>query len=97
MTTTTTTPPLEWQPLWDAMDANPTEWIETTEQMWWDMLECVPPRAQAGGGRFLVGEPQRHNAQGHAAHACFWARSDGRHFARYMTVAEFNTHITTPA
>ena len=79
------------------MDANPTEWIETTEQMWWDMLECVPPRAQAGGGRFLVGEPQRHNAQGHAAHACFWARSDGRHFARYMTVAEFNTHITTPA
>ena len=48
---------LEWQPLWDAMDARPTEWIETTEQMWWDMLECVPPRAQAGS-RFLVGEPQ---------------------------------------
>jgi len=24
---------LEWQPLWDAMEANPSEWIETTQKM----------------------------------------------------------------
>ena len=40
---------LEWQPLWDAMEANPSEWIETTQKMYWDMLESVPPRAQNKG------------------------------------------------
>ena len=29
---------LEWQNLWDAMEANPSEWIETTQKMYWDML-----------------------------------------------------------
>jgi len=38
--------PLEWQALWDAMAANPSEWIPTTEAMYWEMLEAVPPRAQ---------------------------------------------------
>lgn len=80
--------PLEWQPLWDAMDSRPDEWIETTSSMWWDMLECVPPRAQAGG-RFLVGEPKRHDENGKAVHACFWKRADGRCFAQHMTVDEF--------
>lgn len=81
--------PLEWQPLWDAMDAAPAAWIPTTEQMYWDMLECVPPRAMAGG-RFLVGEPQTHNAEGKAVYACFMERPSGQFFARYMTVSEFN-------
>jgi hypothetical protein len=30
--------PLEWKELWDAMDANPNEWIPTTEAMYWEML-----------------------------------------------------------
>ena len=37
---------LEWEALWDAMEANPSEWIPTTEAMYWEMLEAVPPRAQ---------------------------------------------------
>lgn len=85
---TTTTKPLEWKPLWDAMDATPTEWIETTAGMYWEMLECLPPRAIAGG-RFLVGEPLRH-VDGHAVHACFWERADGTFWARNLTVAEFH-------
>jgi hypothetical protein len=85
---TTTPTPLEWQPLWDAMDAAPFEWIETTGEMFWQMLECLPPRAQRRGA-FLVGEPKTHNENGQAVHACFNERADGRFFARHMTVAEF--------
>jgi hypothetical protein len=80
--------PLEWKPLWDAMDAAPTEWIETTSDMYWQMLECLPPRAQRRGA-FLVGEPLRHNDAGQAVHACFWERADGTYWARNLTVAEF--------
>lgn len=79
--------PLEWSDLWAAMDARPDAWIHTTEDMYWQMLECVPPRAQTAT-RFLVGEPKTHNEQGHAVHACFWER-DGSYFAKHMTVAEF--------
>lgn len=81
--------PLEWQALWDAMDARPDEWIPTTEGMYWQMLECVPPRAHSLGA-FLVGEPQRHNEEGKAVHACF--RQVGRQYsARYLTVEQFKT------
>lgn len=82
--------PLEWKPLWDAMDAAPTEWIETTEAMYWDMLECVPPRAMAHD-RFLVGEPKTHNERGEAVHACF-RRTGVTFHAKHMTVAEFKGH-----
>ena len=90
--TTTTTTPLEWAALWDAMDAAPTEWIETTSDMYWQMLECLPPRAQRRGA-FLVGEAKTHNEQGQAVHACFDERADGRVFARHLTVAEFFKEI----
>jgi hypothetical protein len=86
--TPTTPPPLEWQPLWDAMDAEPTEWIETTGNMYQMMLGCVPPLAHRRGA-FLVGEMLRYDEKGHAVYACFWARADGRVFARNFTVAEF--------
>lgn len=81
------TAPLEWKPLWDAMDATPDAWIETTEEMYYEMLECVPPRAQERG-RFLVGEPLRHNEEGKAVHACF-RRSGNDFFARNLTVEQF--------
>lgn len=78
---------LEWQDLWDAMDARPTEWIETTEEMYCHMLECVPPRAQEWS-RFLVGEALRHNSEGKAVHTCF-KEVGSRFFAKNMTVDEF--------
>lgn len=89
MSATTATKPLEWSELWDAMDAYPAEWIPTTEDLYWQMLEAVPPRAHSGG-RFLVGEPQRHNEDGKAVHACF-KQVGNSYFARYLTVAQFGT------
>lgn len=84
---TTATQPLEWSALWDAMKANQSDWIETTEEMNCDMLNCLPPRA-GGNGRFLVGEPNNHNDQGEAVYACFVSRGD-RYFAKYLTYREF--------
>ena len=89
--------PLEWQALWDAMDAHPDAWIPTTEHMYWDMLECVFPRAQARD-RFLVGEAKTHNEHGHAVHACFWEPRGGQFFARHLTVDQFwqLRHVDAP-
>lgn len=78
---------LEWAPLWDAMKATPKAWIPTTEKMYWDMLECVPPRAMANRA-FLVGEADDHNADGFAVYACFKKFKDN-YSARYMTLAQF--------
>jgi len=79
---------LEWSELWAAMDAAPDAWIPTTESMFWEMLEAVPPRAEQSG-RFLVGEPLRHNEDGKAVHACF--KQVGQDFfARNLTVAQFH-------
>jgi len=79
--------PLEWQALWDAMDARPDDWIPTTEHMFWKMLECLPPRAQ-NGRAFLVGEPLRHDEHGHTVHACF-RQTGNEYHAKNMTVAQF--------
>jgi hypothetical protein len=84
--------PLEWQALWDAMDAKPNDWIETTEEMFWNMLECVPPRAQEPS-RFLVGEALRTNDAGENVHSCF-KECGGRYFAKNMTVAQFKERVT---
>ena len=79
--------PLEWQALWDAMDANPDAWIPTTEAMYWEMLGAVPPRKMLGRN-FMVGEPLRHDAQGHAVHACF-TKFGETYKARNMTLEQF--------
>lgn len=79
--------PLVWKELWDAMDANPEQWIQTTEGMYWEMLEVVPPRAQTRDA-FLVGEPLRHNSNGDAVNACFKQVGDN-FYARNLTVAQF--------
>ena len=79
--------PLEWKELWDAMDANPSEWIPTTEAMYWEMLEVLPPRKMQGQN-FLVGEPLRHNGQGEAVYSCF-TKFGGTYKAKNLTVNEF--------
>ena len=78
---------LEWSALWAAMDDKPDDWIPTTEAMYWHMLEVVPPRAHCLGA-FLVGEPQRHNEDGKAVHACF-KQVGNVYSARYLTVEQF--------
>ena len=81
------TQPLEWQALWDAMDAQPDAWIETTENMYWHMLEVLPPRAMRYGS-FLVGEPLRDNGQGETLYACFCKIGD-KYRARNLTVKQY--------
>jgi len=79
---------LEWAELWAAMDASPAEWIPTTEAMYWQMLEVLPPRAWRGDC-FLVGEPLRHDSEGKAVHACFCKTGDS-YRARNLTVRQFH-------
>jgi hypothetical protein len=78
---------LEWEALWDAMEKYPDEWISTTESMYWEMLEAVPPRAQKRGA-FLVGEASHDNAEGYPVYSCF-KESQG-FFAKHMTLEQFN-------
>jgi hypothetical protein len=77
---------LEWQDLWDAMKAAPDSWVPTTENMWWQMLEVLPPRAQARGA-FLVGEASRH-VDGAAVYSCF-KQTGGEYIAKDLTVKQF--------
>ena len=79
--------PLEWKELWDAMDANPSEWIPTTEAMYWEMLGVVPPRKMIGE-QFLVGEALRSDGNGEAVYSCFTKFGD-TYKAKNMTVKEF--------
>jgi hypothetical protein len=89
MNTTLENNHLEWQPLWDAMETNLNDWIPTTEKMYWDMLECVPPRAMIWRA-FLVGEAHSDNAEGHSLYACFKKLGD-EYFARYLTLEQFRS------
>ena len=61
---------LVWAELWAAMDANPDAWIETTEAMYWEMLEVLPPRKMIGRN-FLVGEADHDNSEGYPVYSCF--------------------------
>jgi hypothetical protein len=82
---------LEWAALWDAMEAAPEAWIETTEAMYWDMLEALPPRKMSHNA-FLVGEPLRHNEEGQAVYACF-VRFGETVKARNLTVKQYQQEI----
>jgi hypothetical protein len=79
--------PLEWKALWDALDANPDAWIPTTEAMYWEMLEAVPPRKMIGH-HFLVGEALRDNSDGYPVYSCFTKHGD-THKAKHMTYKQF--------
>ena len=78
---------LEWQPLWDAMDAHPSDWIPTTEAMNWEMLGAVPPKAYINGA-FLVGEASHSNAEGRTMYACF-RKTNGQFYAKHLTFEQF--------
>ena len=78
--------PREWAELWATMDENAEAWVETTEGMYWSMLECLPPRKMSANA-FLVGEPLRHNERG-AVHSCF-LRIGGTYWAKNLNVCDF--------
>ena len=76
--------------LWDAMESDMSVFHETTEDMFYDMLGCVPPIRQRRKS-FLVGEASYHNKRGEALFACFLSK-DGRFYAKYMTLREFDAN-----
>ena len=80
--------PVEWDELWSTMQKIPHSWIPTTESMYEDMLDVLPPVAMANGG-FLVGEPDHHNSKDEPVYACFM-RSGDYFKAQYLTVRQFN-------
>jgi hypothetical protein len=80
--------PIVWNELWDAMKDTPSAWVETTEKMFWEMLEVVPP-VRMDNRKFLVGEAHHDNEQGEAVYACF-KKSGTRFFARYLTISQFS-------
>jgi hypothetical protein len=80
---------LEWSALWKAMQCYPDAWIETTESMYYDMLNAVPPRCH-NSCRFMVGEPHHHNEQGETVYASFRVQGE-RYFAKYQTVNEYRS------
>jgi hypothetical protein len=82
---------LEWEALWDAIKVNPTDWIPTTEAMYWEMLCAVPPRIQ-NRSAFLVGEPDNHNAEGYPVYTCF-KRAGDSFYAKNMTFKQFNIEV----
>ena len=79
--------PVEWDALWAAMRKTPSAWIETTEKMYWDMLEVLPP-VRMDGRKFLVGEADHHNDAGEAVYACF-KKIGSKFFARYLSIGQY--------
>jgi len=79
--------PVVWAELWEAMKETPSAWIETTEKMYWDMLEVLPP-VRMDCSKFLVGEADHENSAGEPVYACF-KKIGSKYFARYLSVAQF--------
>ena len=84
----------QWAALWSAMQANYNaksgEWTETTEHMFHEMLNAVPPRATKRGA-FLNGEEWTHDEDGNGIFSAFRELPGNRYAAKYMTLAEFKT------
>lgn len=91
----------EWCAAKAARQDEPVTWAETTEEHFFEMLECLPPAYQTGGekgGAFLVGEPWDHHATtGRPRFAAY--REIGDKFlkaSRPMTVKEFKELLALP-
>lgn len=67
------------------------EFCEVTEDLYWEMLEILPPAAMKGAA-FLVGEPRRHDEHGHAVYMSF-REHNGRYFATHETHAQFHAKV----
>jgi len=68
----------------------PITWTETTSEVFYDMLGCLPPAAMIGNG-FLVGEPYDHDASNGKPRFDAFKEEDGKYWSssRPMTRTEF--------
>jgi hypothetical protein len=75
----------------------PIEWLQTTEEQWWEMLEVLPPAAMFGNG-FLVGEASDHHAGNGQPRFQAYIKRAGQHYAatRPMTRKEFAAAVLAP-
>jgi hypothetical protein len=73
--------------LWKAMRQDPSKWVETTDEMYYEMLTVLPP-ARFTQRSFLMGDPFRTDSDGNKVYACFEYRQGG-YFARFMTEQQF--------
>ncbi|OAM91893.1 hypothetical protein AW736_26295 [Termitidicoccus mucosus] len=64
-------------------EANRQVWRETTESVYHEMLNILPP-AYLEADMFMLGEPYSHNANGEAVFSIFMAR-EGHYFALHGT------------
>lgn len=75
-------------------------WVETTQAMFDEMLNVLPPADQRGGG-FLVGEAHHHDPQTHEETYAGFLETDvnnvTRFFARYLSVRQFRKIIVERA
>jgi hypothetical protein len=73
-----------------AAQDTPITWEPTTEERYWEMLECLPPAAYIVEG-FLVGEPYDHHATtGQPRYEAFIKRNGQYlHASRPMRKSEF--------
>lgn len=73
------------------------DWVQTTEEVFYEQMGTVPPAAVCDGG-FAGGEPWDHDPDtGDAIHACFLfipLDVDVMYIARYMTLKEFQVDAT---
>jgi len=64
----------------------------TTEKLYWEMLEVLPPAYQAHNC-FMVGEPSDHK-NGLPTYACFFSIDDDYYECNTMTISEFKAFMT---
>lgn len=80
--------PLEWRDLWDELNrknvSGDDSWTLTTEDMYYEMLNSVPPRDYFTGG-FAAGEPVRHSRNGALYHA--FKVEGNKYYAKLMEYA----------
>lgn len=70
---------------------NHPEWLETDEDTFEELLECVPPRRQHKAA-FMCGETFTYDSNNEPVFmAC--KREGGKYFGKLMTVREFNSEF----
>jgi len=81
----------QWWEEKTARQDTPVEWVETTEENYWEALGCLPPAIMRSGA-FCVGEPYDHHAR--TGEPRFQAYRRSGYFynvsSRPMTIKEFN-------
>ena len=95
---TTHPAPLEWSELFQAMkasyDSSARQWIETTEAQYTQQENILPPISW-GPSKFLASGEWTVTEAGAPIYAAF-AKEEGRCFAAYMTMMEYNNAFPRP-